>query len=405
MADYLFIGKIIPPEEVEAVRGKMKNTMQDAALALQWNIINGLEENLGTSIDICSILPIDSFPHNYSDMRIKAHGFSHIDGAEDFLAGHNNIHYIRRLAMKNCLNGYVKKWAGKNKAAKVVFLYTLDEIFLNAAKEIKKILPDIKICCIIADLPEFINLSKNTSKLLTLYKKYNQKQLYKKLDVIDGYVLLTEQMAERLNITKPYTVMEGIATDAFSDAVFEKEETGIKQILYAGTLHKRFGVRKLAEAFMQIPYENYRLVICGVGDSEEWLKERAAADKRIIFKGRVDRKEVLRLMTKSTVIVNPRQNEGEFTKYSFPSKTMEALSSGTPFIAYKLDGIPEEYGDYIYYVSDNEIETLAEKIVQVCEKPTEERNTFAKNARRFVMKEKNKTAQTKKILEMIENWF
>ena len=38
--------------------------------------------------------------------------------------------------------------------------------------------------------------------------------------------------------------------------------------------------------------------------------------------------------------VNPRQNNEEFTKYSFPSKTMEYLASGVPVVAYKLDGIP-----------------------------------------------------------------
>lgn len=403
MSDYLFIGKLIPQELVNNVQAKMKKSMQDAALVLQWNIINGLEENLDAPVDICSILPIDSYPHNYSDMYIKTYRFSHCDGAEDILVGHNNIHYIRRLTMKNCINKYVKEWVHKNSTAKVIFLYTLDEIFLNAALEAKKISPDIKICCIIADLPEFINLSKNTSKLLHLYKKYNLGQLYKKIDVIDNYVLLTEQMADKLNIGKPYTVLEGIATDTFGEVISAEEETETKEILYAGTLHQRFGVRNLVEAFMLIPYKNYRLVICGVGDSEEWILEQKKADERIVFKGRVERDEVLRLMKRATVIVNPRQNKGEFVKYSFPSKNLEALSSGTPLIAYKLDGIPAEYENYIFYVQDDTINGFSKRIVEICEKPDEVRKAYAQNAKEFVLSQKNKTVQTKKILEMIQS--
>ena len=115
---------------------------------------------------------------------------------------------------------------------------------------------------------------------------------------------------------------------------------------------------------------------------------------------------VLILQKQATVLVNPRQNNEEFTKYSFPSKTMEYLASGVPVVAYKLDGIPDEYDEYIRYVPDNSPETLAKVLMEVCELSGEERQGLGEKARKFVLVEKNKVAQTKRILDFIENnWF
>ena len=105
----------------------------------------------------------------------------------------------------------------------------------------------------------------------------------------------------------------------------------------------------------------------------------------------------------ATVLVNPRQNNEEFTKYSFPSKTMEYLSSGIPVVAYKLDGIPDEYDAYIQYVEDDSIESLKKKLIEVCELSDEERQSLGSAGRAFVLTEKNSTIQVKKIVMLIES--
>ena len=102
-------------------------------------------------------------------------------------------------------------------------------------------------------------------------------------------------------------------------------------------------------------------------------------------------------------MVNPRQNNEEFTKYSFPSKTMEYLSSGIPVVAYKLDGIPDEYDQYIQYVADDSIESLKKKLVEVCEMTREERQELGNIGRNFVLMKKNSTIQVRKIREMIDS--
>lgn len=158
---------------------------------------------------------------------------------------------------------------------------------------------------------------------------------------------------------------------------------------------------ELLSAFELIKGPNYRLIICGLGNAEDDIKALSARDPRINFRGKVTHSEVLKLQNQVTVLVNPRQNTEEFTKYSFPSKTMEYLSSGTPVVAYKLDGIPDEYDEYINYVPDNSPEVLASVIQKVCELSSEERGQMGREAQAFVLKEKNKDAQTKRILDFV----
>ena len=43
--DILFLGRLFPREKEAEIKSKMKTGMQDAANALQWNIIDGLEAN------------------------------------------------------------------------------------------------------------------------------------------------------------------------------------------------------------------------------------------------------------------------------------------------------------------------------------------------------------------------
>ena len=158
----------------------------------------------------------------------------------------------------------------------------------------------------------------------------------------------------------------------------------------------------LVNAFSQIEDPDYRLVICGIGDSEQAIKDAVKDDSRISFLGQLPRNEVIEWQKKATVLVNPRQNNEEFTKYSFPSKTMEYLSSGIPVVAYKLDGIPDEYDQYIQYVADDSIESLKKKLVEVCEMTREERQELGNIGRNFVLMKKNSTIQVRKICEMID---
>ncbi len=403
MNDVVFLTMMIPDALKEEVTQKSSHNMQDAADALEKHIYEGLSENLHTEPHVVNILPVDSFPQYYKDANIKPKTFNLGKRQDHVNLGFCNVKLIRngfieQSICKNLLSYYKKKDSNEKK---LLIVYSATASFLRAVKKVKAIYPDIIVCDIIADLPALTNLSNKKSVFLKAFIEKSAKQAEEALACVDCFVLLTKQMADYLKIDKPYCVMEGISSPETNGA--QNTENGKKTILYTGTLHEKFGVMNLVRAFQTIDSEKYELMICGVGDSEEAIKVAAVEDSRIRFLGKLPRDQVLEWQSKATVLVNPRQNSEEFTKYSFPSKTMEYLSSGVPLVAYKLDGIPDEYDPYIYYVKDNSIECLADTLKSVCEMSDSDRAAIGQTGREFVLKKKNSKAQTKKIVDLIES--
>ena len=397
--EYAFLSCMVPTNQQEMVYKNSKNNMQDAANALEWHIYNGLCQNLKCDIRIINILPIASYPQYYKNAFIKKTKFSTKYNLNNVSVGFCNIKFIRKYSQ--FINAYIEleKWLKSSKRKKIVFVYTVSIPFLSALERLKNKY-DVEVCVIIADLPNMSNLSNKKNISRKISSKIFANKSYSLLSCVDYYVLLTKFMVDYLKIKKPYCVVEGIATasNEFSTVNYSND---IKKIFYAGTLHEKFGIFNLLEAFRLIDDPSYRLIICGVGDSEQKIKDMAQKDCRITYLGQLPRNEVLKLQAQATVLINPRQNNEEFTKYSFPSKNLEYLSSGVPFLAYKLDGIPDEYDNYILYIEDNEIETLKNKIVEVCSMEEHKRKYIAEKARVFVNEKKNEICQTAKILNLI----
>ena len=106
----------------------------------------------------------------------------------------------------------------------------------------------------------------------------------------------------------------------------------------------------------------------------------------------------------ATILVNPRTSKGEYTRYSFPSKTMEYLLAGRSIIINRLPGIPKEYYDYVYTPKDESVEAFAECISNVLSIDDEKREERAKAGHDFVIERKNSKMQMRRVIEMIESY-
>ena len=397
--DILFLGRLFSRENEKQIRSKARVDMQDAANVLQWNLIDGFISNGCRDMTVVSYLPIDSWPSHYADAFIQNEVHDIGGNIKFHQIGFCNITKIKQLLNKTICDSVAKAWAKRQDGRKkVIVCYTCSNVLMRAIRAAKKIDPDIVAVQVIADITEFA--ANNCPNLIQrMLVKKEMKDNDKLARYIDKYVLLTELMKNKLGIVKPCMVMEGIvpSREVSVQPASQEENT----ILYTGSLNKKYGIMELLQAFESIQDPDYRLVICGLGNAEEDIKLLSARDPRVNFRGKVPHDEVMKLQSRATILVNPRQNNEEFTKYSFPSKTMEYLASGTPVVAYKLDGIPDEYDEYINYVSDNSPETLARVIQRVCHLPPEVRIAMGEKAKNFVLKEKNKTTQTKRVLDFI----
>lgn len=160
-------------------------------------------------------------------------------------------------------------------------------------------------------------------------------------------------MAKALRLTdRPYAVAEGIV-DSIPKGPVHTAYGETVNIVYAGKLYFRFGICSLVEAFSLLKDNNYRLILCGNGDAAEYLQKCAIEDPRIILPGQVSPEKVKEYISSAAVLVNPRTNNEEYTKYSFPSKDIEYLLSGKPTVAFLLDGMPKCYQDFLYAVDQN----------------------------------------------------
>lgn len=277
-----------------------------------------------------------------------------------------------------------------------VVIYEVHTPFLLAIATLRKRIK--KTCLIVPDLPEFMSGKKGF--IHKVLKRVDKWLINKCLTKIDSYALLSEPMQERLPMeNKQWTLMEGIFQPLQYEEKVEKEE--LRTIMYTGGVFYRRGVDILLDAFERIDKPNYRLWIRGNGEMVSEIKERAKKDPRIIYFDPMSREELLKMERKATIMINPTPPSLDFTKYFFPSKTMEYLASGTPTVMYRLGCMPKEYDEHVYYVDDERIETLRDRLIEICEKPQSELDKFGAEAREFVLKEKSPYIQCGKIISLL----
>ena len=377
-----------------------KGNVANADNVFQWNLIDGLDKCLGRPVSLLNCINVGSYPKRYKRLFIPSFAFSHADGANDYNVGFCNLTGYKRHSRNSATKKHVKRWAKDGKNDKVLIAYAMYESPMLALRTAKLANPDVKTCLIVPDLPQFLSTTTKQSLAYKILKRFRKKKdLYAELKYVDSYVVLTEQMLEKLG-NKPHAVVEGVSSDVFSG--IERTVPEKKTVVYAGSLALKYGIGALLEAFSLIEGEDYRLIVCGRGDAEALVKEYCERDDRITYAGILPRSEVLKAYRSASVLVNPRKNEGEYTKYSFPSKIMEYLSSGVSAVAFKLDGIPDEYDQYINYVDGNAPEDFAKAIKTACDDEDGSHARRAESAREFVLKEKSSVVQAQKIVDLLK---
>ncbi len=265
----------------------------------------------------------------------------------------------------------------------------------------------IKICAIVADVPGLTSGANNvkTSKWKKTLSRMVLSMLVKANKRYDGYLFLTEAMNDVVNKkNKPYVVVEGL-TDLKMSEVHNDIEQKYKTptILYAGGLHREYGIEWLVDAFQKIDNSNVELHIYGYGNFEKELIERTKIDSRIKYLGTKSNKEIVEEQMKAHLLVNPRPTDAEFVKYSFPSKVMECMVSGTPLLTTCLPGMPKDYYPYVYLIEEETIDCLQKTISKLLQLPPEELHQKGNKAKRFVLENKNNKKQAEKLFTLLAN--
>ena len=218
------------------------------------------------------------------------------------------------------------------------------------------------------------------------------------------YVLLTEAMNDRLNPDgKPYVVLEGHCDVSMAEKEPSlQKKTAPRSCMYAGAISEKYGLRNLIDGFRMADIPNARLDLYGPCDFEEELVQLAKEDPRIFYGGLLLNSEIVTKEQEATLLINPRPTTEEFVKYSFPSKNMEYMVSGTPILTTVLPGMPREYYPHVYLLEDESSEGIAKKLKQVLLQSDEALFEKGCAARAFVLNTRNNVVQAQKILDMLK---
>ena len=400
--NYIFCSSIYDMDDYEKLSAKSKIPLSLADHNLCRNIILGLDEAVGSPVTLVNNVQIPSFP-SYPRIFFKKHPWAHTPGAKDIHCGFVNLPVFKHISRAITTFSGIKK-AVKAAGEQEICLLTYD-VRLGIAMAInraKRRFPNLRTCIVMPDVPTEV-LAASTGGKISFKAKMWAKVKMRFIRRFDSYVFVTEPMKEVVDTTnKAYAVVEGIYNN--HQPPLAEPTTDKKVIFYSGQLNPAYGMENLLEAFVALHREHpdYELWLCGNGRLVPKIRELEKECPGIKFYGYVSGDRVRQLQAEATVLVNPRQNVGGLTRFSFPSKTMEYLASGRPVLGYKLDGIPEEYDAYIQYVPDNSVQALQDKLLEICSLSPEIRKEMGEKSRSFILDQKTPEKQCRKIVTMLE---
>ncbi len=396
-----FLTLLYHPDELSEVSRLSRDGLQNQIDAYQWAFVEGIREKLaaGEGLAVVNALPVGAYPTRYRKLFLKGRTFP--DGITQ-LGGLNLPPFKQRGRAKRAERA-LERWIAASPDNRTVLIYSLYMPYMRAAIAVKRRHPDVRVSVIVPALPNELGIASGRTGLM---KRAEYAMGRKRIDLcakLDGFVLLTAPMAEALPIAgKPATVIEGLVSREETEASpVELPSDARPAALYTGTLNRELGIGLLLEAFQSLP--NLQLWLCGRGDMENEIGKATRENSNICYFGFVPRSAALYLQKRAAVLVNPRTAQGTFTRYSFPSKTLEYMRSGVPVACCKLEGIPDEYDGFLRYIEPQNAQGIRNALNGLMALAPDERAAIGERARAFVTEKKNSAAQCTKLVGFLRS--
>lgn len=312
-----------------------------------------------------------------------------------------NVPILKHICIFVCSFFYVLIWGLKDREDKAIICDVLC-VSSSIGSLLASKLCGLRSVAVVTDIYDQM-VGQRTRGFKTVIKKLAGILNKKYVGLFDRYILLTEDMNAIVNPKKrPFIVMEALCDEKLSDVVWESADKSFpKVIMYAGGLEEKYGLKMLVQAFRTISDDNIELHLYGSGSYVEELVDETKEDRRIKFWGVKSNEEIMDAESKATLLVNPRFTTEEFTRYSFPSKNMEYMVSGTPLLTTKLPGMPKEYYPFVYLLDDESVEGYARTIIKTLKQSDESLAIMGRLARKFVLDNKNNIIQARRIINLV----
>ena len=402
----LFIGSFYPKGIVERIVEDTRGKVGFSNHNFEMSLINGFAKQEDIDLRVIAAPMVFSFPHNNKRAFYKKTAYK-CDDYNVSSIGFCNIALLNMLSQSKALEKTIRREVGKFEGDAVTIVVNTPSMILSSAlfKAVTKVKnKKVTTVLIVPDIPEcMVEMSARQTlknRLVGMINKHTAtlSKLY------DKYVYLTEAMNDYYHASSDdYIVMEGLIDDKcmLSQNIAEDKSGEPKEIiLYTGTLRRIFGVTFLVDVFEKGNFNNAELWICGSGEAADEIADRARQNDNIKFYGLVDSARARELQSMATVLVNPRSSEGRYTRYSFPSKTIEYLLAGKTVLMNKLPGIPHEYDKFVHYPDNESEEAWVAKLNEIFAMSPSERSDRDIAGRQFILSNKTASKQCARIINL-----
>jgi len=397
----LFLTLLYHPDDIDATLASSRDGLQNQINSFQWALIDGLKSNLSTgeTLTVVNSLPVGVFPTHYRKWVLpsRSHGIHFHE------IGCVNLPWFKQRMRAKQAEAELERWYAMSPDNRTLILYSLYLPYMQAVKAMKRRHPDLKSSVIVTDLPNDLGISSGRRGLLRRIEYARGKRSMELSRQFDGFVFLTAPMAEALGVQdRPSMVLESLVSAETAVAkTVDLPSDSRPSVLYTGTLNRELGIGELLQAFQGM--KDIQLWLCGRGDMESEIQQAATDFENIRFFGFVPQTNALALQANADALINPRTSQGAFTRYSFPSKTLEYMRSGKPVLCCKLEGIPEEYDQFLRYIEPQNVKGIQLAVQKVLALPKQEREAIGLRARTFAITQKNSIAQCSRLVSFLRN--
>jgi glycosyltransferase involved in cell wall biosynthesis len=222
----------------------------------------------------------------------------------------------------------------------------------------------------------------------------------------DVCVVLNAYFAEEYLKRQDYYVMDcGVEPDILRNVTNENkkywDKDGNIHMVFTGILHEHSGILRFIEMFQKLRVSGMILHVFGKGIYEEQIKCIADKNPAVRYHGFVSSDTIRSIQQQADILVCPNTIEHPINKVAFPSKIQEYMLSGVPVLATAVNGLTEEYYEYLY-IYDDTVQGLEAVLKKIIADSTETRKNKAYSAREFILKEKTWDKQVGKLMSYLE---
>lgn len=383
-----FVGFALPDQRFEEVAAG------DPGMPIQtqrfgWSVIEALNA-AAVETELVSCAPVRDYPQN-RQLVVRGQHFR-ARGSE----GHE-------LTFANLTGAkHVSRFAGARRAltriasttpVDAVLVHGVNSALIWAAVRFARA-RDVPCAVIMTDPPA---LPTRYDNAVTLGLRRGDRRLISAgLRAADGVVGLTAALAADFAPDKPAMVMEGIAVPPTGAGPSGGDG---RTVLYAGGLRSEYGVGALLDAARST--RSWALQLYGKGPLEEEARRAAEQHDTISYGGYADASTLAQAYGRAQLLVNPRPTGEEFVRYSFPSKLLEYLASGTPVMTTRLPGLPQDLAEHLWLTGESAAE-LDAAISDFFGVPGPRRRAVGQAAAEFVLSTRGPEAQGRRIAAFLE---